>query len=184
MRKIWVPVSLLLIAMSVATTVATAQYQYGFVNKEKVISAGLGLGLYGLYGSSTLPPVFVAFDAGVADKITVGGIVAYAGSSQDYIYGKWKYSYIVFAGRGAYHFIENNKNWDAYAGLGLGYNVVSATVDYSNPNVPRTGFSASGSYFFFDIFGGGRYFFSPQWAALAEVGYGVGFLRLGVSYRL
>jgi hypothetical protein len=182
MRRFLVLCTFLLAAITVATNLAAAQP--AFANREKVISGGLGLGLYGLYGSSTLPPVFVAFDAGVADKITAGGIVAYAGSSEDFLGGKWKYSYIVFAARGAYHFIENNKNWDAYAGAGLGYNVVSSSVEYSNPTIQHFGISASGSYFFFDIFGGGRYFFSPQWAAMAEVGYGVGFLRIGVSYRL
>jgi hypothetical protein len=165
----------------------TAYAQNAFNKKDMVLSAGVGLGLYGLYGSSTLPPIFVAFETGVADKITAGGIVAYAGSSDDFGYGKWKYSYIVISARGSYHFLENNKNIDAYAGAGLGYDIVSSSVEWkTSADEQRYGgfYSASASYFFFDVHVGARYYFSPKFAAMGEVGYGVGFLRLGVSYKL
>lgn len=162
----------------------TAQAQNAFNKKDMVLSAGLGIGLYGLYGTSSLPPIFVAFETGVADKITAGGIVAYAGSSEDFFDGKWSYNYIVISARGSYHFLENNKNIDAYAGAGLGYTIVSSSVTYTNPNIQHFGFSASGSYFFFDVHLGARYYFTPKFAAMGEVGYGVGFLRLGVSYKL
>jgi hypothetical protein len=158
--------------------------QNAFNQKDKVVSAGIGLGLYGLYGSSTLPPIFVAFETGVAEKITVGGIAAYAGSSEDFFDGKFSYSYIVLSARGAYHFLEREKSFDAYGGAGLGYTIVSSSVEYNNPAIQHFGFSASGSYFFFDLFVGGRYYFNPRLAALAELGYGVGFLRIGLSYKI
>ena len=173
----------LLVVMALAAPRAGIA-QNAFNQKDKVVSAGIGLGLYGLYGSSTLPPVFVAFETGVADKITVGGIAAYAGSSEDFIDGKWKYSYIVLSARGAYHFLEREKSFDAYGGLGLGYTIVSSSVEYTNPAIQHFGFSASGSYFFFDLFVGGRYYFNPRLAGMAELGYGVGFLRIGVSYKI
>ena len=182
MKKVLIVLIVLLITAAVAVP-ANAQ-QNAFNRKDMIVSAGLGLGMYGVYGSSTLPPIFVAFEMGVADKITAGGIVAFAGSSDDFGLGKWKYTYIVISARGAYHFLEHNKDFDAYAGLGLGYGIVSSSVDYVNPNVKPFGFNAGASYFFFDIFAGGRYYFSPKWAALAEVGYGVGFLRVGISYKL
>jgi hypothetical protein len=158
--------------------------------KDMNISAGLGLGMYGIYGSAGMPPVFVAFDMAVPSihpKISLGGIVAYAGSSDDFGSGKASYKYIVIAARGSYHFLENNKNIDAYAGLGLGYDIVSSSVTWSDPNAQRFfggSWSAGASYFFFDIHAGGRYYFSPKFAAMAEVGYGVGFLRVGLSYKL
>ena len=176
-----------LVVLVAALVNPTAQAQNAFNQKDMVLSAGLGLGLYGLYGSSSLPPIFVAFETGVADKITVGGIVAYAGSSEDFSYGSWKYSYIVIAARGAYHFLENNKKFDAYAGAGLGYDIVSASTTWRSPadqQLYGNFYSASASYFFFDVFLGGRYYFSPKFAAMGEVGYGVGFLRLGLSYKL
>jgi hypothetical protein len=175
----------LLLVVLVLTAVAPASAQTNAWNrKDMVVSAGLGLGMYGVYGSSTLPPIFAAFEMGVADKITAGGIVAFAGSSDDFGLGKWSYTYIVISARGAYHFLEHNKDFDAYAGAGLGYGIVSSSVTYTNPAIKPFGVSAGGSYFFFDIFGGGRYYFSPKFAAMAEVGYGVGFLRIGLSYKI
>jgi hypothetical protein len=78
MKKPLVVAMVILLAVAAATP---AGAQNAFNRKDMVVSAGLGLGMYGLYGSSTLPPLFVAFETGVADKITVGGIAAYAGSS-------------------------------------------------------------------------------------------------------
>ena len=180
MKKICVALLILLVA---SAALMPAQAQNAFNRKDMVLSAGLGLGMYGLYGSSSLPPIFVAFETGVADKITAGGIVAFSSSSQDFFGGNWKFTYIVICGRGAYHFLEHNKDFDAYAGLGLGYSIVSVSETFTQQNLFRVG-GAGGSYFFFDIFGGGRYYFSPKWAAMAEVGYGVGFLRIGISYKL
>ncbi len=179
--------AIVVLAVLVAALVnPTANAQNAFNRKDMVLSAGIGLGLYGLYGTSTLPPIFVAFETGVADKITAGGIVAYAGSSEDFFYGKWSYNYIVISARGAYHFLENNKNIDAYAGAGLGYDIVSSSVTWNDPTYQQFAgrYSASGSMFFFDVFLGGRYYFSPKFAAQAEVGYGVGFLRIGLAYKL
>ncbi len=177
---------LLLVAMIALPGVASAQ-DNAWHQKDMVLSAGVGFGMYGLYGSSTLPPIFVAFETGVAEKITLGGIVAYSGSSDDFGYGKWKYTYIVISARGAYHFLEHNPKFDAYAGAGLGYDIVSASVTWNNSNYQSlygNYYAASASYFFFDVFVGGRYYISPKFALMGELGYGVGFVRVGVSYKL
>ena len=177
----------LFVVLVAALVNPTANAQNAFNKKDMVLSAGIGLGMFGLYGSSTLPPIFVAFETGVADKITAGGLVAYSGSSEDFSYGSWKYTYIVISARASYHFLENNKNIDAYAGAGLGYDIVSASTTWRTAEDQRlfgNSFSASASYFFFDVHLGARYYFSPKFAAMGEVGYGVGFLRLGLSYKL
>jgi hypothetical protein len=183
MKRLLLGVVLLMLVAALASP-TTGFAQNAFNRNDKVISAGLGLGLYGLYGSSTLPPVFVAFETGVAEKITVGGIVAYAGSSEDFSIGKWKYSYIVISARGAYHFLEKEAKFDAYGGAGLGYTIVSFSEEFNAPGVHQSFGSASGSYFFFDIFVGGRYYFTPRLAGMAELGYGVGFFRIGLSYKI
>ena len=185
-RFLTISAVVLLAAMAAMPGVASAQ-DNAFHQKDMVLSAGVGFGMYGLYGSSTLPPIFVAFETGVAEKITLGGIVAYSGSSDDFGYGKWKYTYIVISARGAYHFLEHNPKFDAYAGAGLGYDIVSASVTWNDPtfqNQFANRYSASASYFFFDVFLGGRYYISPKFALMGEVGYGVGFVRVGVSYKL
>jgi hypothetical protein len=185
-RALTISAIVLLVTAFALPGVARAQ-DNAWHQKDMVLSAGVGFGMYGLYGSSTLPPIFVAFETGVAEKITLGGLVAYSGSSDDFGYGKWKYTYIVIAARGAYHFLEHQPKFDAYAGAGLGYDIVSASVTWNVPGYEQTFgrfYSASASYFFFDVFLGGRYYFSPKWALMGEVGYGVGFARIGVSYKL
>jgi hypothetical protein len=177
---------MLLVAMIAMPGVASAQ-DNAWHQKDMVLSAGLGIGLSGLYGTSSLPPIFVAFETGVAEKITLGGLVAYAGSSDDFGYGKWSYNYIVIEARGAYHFLDHNPKIDAYGGVGLGYNIVSSSVTWQTPgyeNLFGGRYSASASYMLFDVFVGGRYYFSPKFAVQGELGYGVGFVRIGVAYKL
>jgi hypothetical protein len=174
----------LLVAALTLPSMAVAQ-DNAWHQKDMVLSAGVGIGLSGLYGTSSLPPIFLAFETGVADKITLGGIIAYAGSSYDYPYGSFKYSYIPIEVRGEYHFLDHNPKIDAYGGVGVGYTIVSASSTYNGPGANYfTGYSASGSYAVFDIFAGGRYYFSPKFAVQGEVGYGIGFIRIGVAYKL
>jgi hypothetical protein len=179
-----------LVLVSLLLVSSMALSQNAFTTKDMNLSAGVGIGMYGIYGTAGMPPVFVAFDMAVpsiSPKVSLGGIVAYAGSSDDFGYGKWEYKYIVIAVRGDYHLLENNKNIDAYAGIGIGYDIVSSSVTWSNSAYESTFgryYSASASYFFYDFHVGGRYYFSPKFAAMAELGYGVGFLRVGISYKL
>jgi len=187
MKRLLTISAIVLLVLSVALPgIANAQ-DNAWHQKDMVISAGLGIGLAGVYGTSSLPPIFAAFETGVAEKITLGGLIAYSGSSEDFGYGKWTYTYIVIEARGAYHFLDHNSKIDAYGGVGLGYNIVSASVSWSDPtyqNLFGGRYSASASYMIFDIFAGARYYFSPKFAVMGEVGYGVGFLRVGVSYKL
>ncbi len=156
--------------------------QNAYKKGDRVVTAGIGLGgLGGVYGSTTLPAINVGYESGFEDKISIGGLAGIAGSSQDYGWGgKYSYTYIIIGARGAYHFLENNEKIDAYAGLMLGYNIVSAS--YSGPSAYNV--SASGSYLALGGFVGGRYYFTPQLAGFAELGYGIGLLNLGVTYKL
>ncbi len=180
MKKV-LTVSLLLVLVLAATSLY-AQDKKG----DNVITAGIGLGYPGLYGTSSMPPIFVSFDHAVVNKISVGGILAYSGSSYEVFDYKWSYTYIFVGARGAYHVAEDLKlpsDVDLYGGLTLGYNIVSSSV--SGPAVPFGGFySAGGSYFQFGIYAGGRYYFSKNWGATAEVGYDIGYIKIGVSYKL
>lgn len=179
---------LALVAMLFGTS-ASAQNAYN-VN-DKVISAGLALGGFSwFYGTTDFPPVFVAFETGLPlaelkNKLTIGGIVGYSASSEEWSWGKWSYSYIVIAATGNYHFLETSKNLDAYAGIGLGYTIVSSSytskAGYENYN---WNWSAGGSYFGYDFHVGARYYFTPKLAVMGELGYGFGIFRVGISYKI
>jgi hypothetical protein len=160
--------------------------QNAYKKGDRVVTAGIGLGgVGGVYGSTTLPAINVGYEVGFEDKISLGGLAGIAGTSDD-LGGGWKfnYTYIIIGARGAYHFLENNEKMDAYAGIMLGYNIVSASVTkpsgYSGPDL----WSASGSYLEWGGFIGGRYYFTPQIAGFAELGYGIGLLNLGITYKL
>jgi hypothetical protein len=182
MKKLLMVCTVVMLIAAIAAPVASAQEKKG----ENVITGGLGLGYPGLYGTSGMPPIFVSFDHGIVTPFSVGGIVSYSTSSyswaNDY---KWSYSYIFVGARGAYHFssmIKDLKNIDVYGGLTLGYHIVSAKFDGKDERL--TPYNAGGSYFGFGFFVGGRYYFSPKLAATAELGYDIGYLKIGISYKL
>lgn len=154
-------------------------------NGESVVTFGLGLGYPGVYGSSSLPPLFLTYDHAIQDRISIGGMVSYSTSSYSFTADKWSYTYMFVGGRGAYHFadeIKGLKNTDLYGGVTLGYVIVSSS--FSGRDARIYNYSAGGSYFQFGLYVGGRYFFSPKWAGTAELGYDIGFFKIGISYKL
>jgi hypothetical protein len=152
---------------------------------ENVATLGLGLGYPGAYGSSGMPPLFFTFDHAIQDRITIGGVASYSTSSYSIAVDKWSYSYLFLGARGAYHFADefkDLKNVDLYGGITLGYVIVSSS--FSGPNAAIYNYSVGASYFQFGLYAGGRYFFSPRWAATAELGYDIGYFKVGISYKL
>ena len=188
MKKHFVLVVVLLAALVLVSTVSFAQAKKG----DNMISAGVGFGYPGYYGATGMPPIFAMWEHCVYPKITVGPMVSYATSSYSggTLQGQdqsWTYTYIFIGARGAYHFgedlLKDSKNIDLYGGLSIGYNIVNNS--YSGPGSQYVGlYSAGGSYFHFGFYGGGRYFFSPKFGAMAEVGYDIGYFKIGVTYKL
>ncbi|MCD6660279.1 MAG: porin family protein [Lentimicrobium sp.] len=161
---------------------------------EKVVNVGIGLGstLYSGSGyTSTIPPVSASFEIGVKDdvldvgSIGVGGYLGYASSKWEYSYfgSTWGYKYtnIILGARGSFHYPLVDK-LDTYTGLMIGFNIVSAketgTVD------PLYNYSASSSGLIWSWYAGGRYYFTDNFAAMAEIGYGIAWLNLGVALKL
>ncbi len=171
---------LIFIATALMVSESAAQSKMG----ENVATFGLGLGYPGVYGSSGLPPLFVSLDHAIQERISIGGTVSYATSSYSFAVDKWSYNYVFVGARGAYHFadeIKDLKNFDLYGGLTLGYVIVSSS--FSGANAAIYNYSVGSSYFQFGLYAGGRYFFSPKWAATAELGYDIGYFKVGISYK-
>jgi hypothetical protein len=186
MKKFFGIALVTLLAVSFAFAQVTP-YKVGDQN----VSAGIGFGMAGIYGDATLPPISVGYETALSaleGKLSVGGILGYAGSKISYptAWGNWdfNYSYIIIGARGAYH-LPLIDNVDTYGGLMLGYNIVSFS-ETKPANVPAwwPSYSASSSYLAFGAFVGGRYYFTPKLGAYAELGYGLGFLNVGVTYKL
>jgi hypothetical protein len=178
MKYLLVPALMLVLLCSMAFS-AGSMYNKG----EKVGFLGIGLGgLGGFYGSADLPVIMVGLDYGVHKDVSIGGAVGYTSSSNEFLGGKWKYTYITIAARGSYHFPLDVENVDVYGGVDLGYNIVSSKFD--GPAV--TGFgnvSASGSYLLWGIHAGGRYYFTRNIAAFGELGYGFGIFNVGIAVK-
>ncbi len=174
MRKPLALFAVLILASGVAVG------QNAYMKGNNLIHGGIGFGLAGIFGDATIPPITVGYEMGFEEKISLGGLVGYSGSTFKGFGWEWKYSYILIGARGAYHFLENNKDWDAYGGVLLGYNIVSV----SESGAAGFGISAGTSYLLFGLYGGGRYYLNPRLSLYGELGYGAGFVTVGVAYKL
>jgi hypothetical protein len=136
-----------------------------FKKDDKVINVSLGLG--GGYGI----PVQGSFEYGITKDIGVGAMVGY---------GLYKVSgitvnNILVGAKGNYHYQFVDK-LDTYGSVILGYNVASVSGAGSNLG------SYGGIFYSFGV--GGRYYFKPKIAALAELGYGLANLNIGIAIKL
>jgi hypothetical protein len=170
MRKFFAMLVLLL-GVSVSTVVAeNPEFSKGNLILGPRIGLGyfgsaLGFGVSGEYG--VLPML------GVVGQL---GYSSYAWSSF------WTSTNIMIAVGANYHFdLLKISKLDTYAGLNLGYNIQTWTY---------TGPGSSGVYdgtytpFLWGFTLGGRYYFSPKLSGVLELGYGLGYLRLGVDFKL
>ncbi len=184
------------VVLSTFTYSAQAQE---FEKGDGVISATIGFGSTissGGFYTSSIPGIGVAFDYCVVDNlidgnasIGVGGYFGISGSKweqsyfdpiagQQKTYG-WKYTYIVPAAQGTFHYHVFDKV-DFYGGLRLGFEVVTASEigDFAGNT------SSDAGSFYVGAVVGARYYFNDNWAALAELGYGIAYFNIGMSYRL
>jgi len=164
---------------------SATSFGQGYNQNGKVLNIGVGFGFAGATGDATIPPVSAGLQFGLNDKISVGGIVGYTGSTDKLGVFDWEYSYsyILIGARGEYHFMEPSNKLDAYAGLTLGYNVASAS--FSGKSVfGVTPASASAGGIFYGFHAGARYAISNSWGVFGELGYGIGYVTAGAFFRL
>lgn len=186
MKKLVVK-ALILAGLAFPALNADAQiYEQG--GSQLNIGIGIGSTFTGAGLKTTIPPLGISYEYGFKEKISGGVYLGYAGASQEVAtFGgtwKWSYNYILLGARGSYHFdfLDTDK-FDPYAGLLLGYNVASVSVEkpagYTGPDL--TAASAGGV-----VLGGHlglRYHFNEKLGAFGELGYGVAFLQLGLTAR-
>jgi len=153
-----------------------------FVKGDNVINLGIGFGgtWYSGYGfgwsAVTRTPTFsVSYEHCIIDNlwdekssIGVGGLLGY--SSIKWKDSNWKINNTFIGVRGALHYSFVNK-LDTYAGLMMGYKIVSDNSDWNYGNT----FSS-------DLFAGARYYLSNNFAVFSEVGYWT-FFNIGISIK-
>ena len=177
-----------IVAGIIASAHLNAQ-ESSFLKGDKVLNLGLGLGstLYsGSYYVGQIPPVSASLEIGIVDGLAEKGVIGigpYLGySSYKYEYSGygWKYSNIILGARGSFHYPLVDK-LDTYAGVLLGYNIVSSK-EFGDP-IPGNDDSFASSGLAWSGFIGARYFFSDAIAAMAELCYGIAWLNLGVALK-
>lgn len=163
-----------------STSKVFAQSQFNDVNGMNLLNAGIGLGSYGLSGTGGVP-LTASFEHGFSKNISAG---VEAGLIQRKYVNSWKYSYFIFGVRGSYHFNEvvnvTNPKLDVYGGVGILYRHFK--VKYSGEWDDNYGKASSGDVTV-DLHAGGRYMFSENMGAFAELGYGISPLKLGLTLK-
>ena len=165
-------------------------FSQNFKKDEQVVNFGLGIGATyysGSFYSTVVPPISISYEKaildGIFDKgvIGVGGYFGYSASkfSSNIIFGNYSSSItnIFIGARGSLHYpIIDEPKLDTYAGLTLGWWINS----WSNSSVY---YSATGGGFYPSFHAGAHYYFTDQWSGMAEIGYGVAYLNIGVGYK-
>lgn len=163
-----------------------------FSKGDNILNVGVGIGstLGGSGYSSIIPPLSLSYERGIIDNLFdeksslgIGGYIGYASSKDEWFTGStkysWKYNYTIIGARGVLHYQLVDK-LDTYGGLLLGYNIVSSKFDGVIDAGTR---KAAGSDLGWALFIGGRYYFKDNIAAFAELGYGISYLTVGVSFK-
>jgi len=159
-----------------------------FGKENKVVNLGLGIGsnLYTeTYYRTLVPPVSASIEVGVADHILEKGVIGVggylAGTSYKYQYSNkgWKTTNIIIGARGNFHYPLVDK-LDTYTGLmiGNGIKVIEYFGGYTDDDYTGSSSGVQWAWFI-----GGRYYFRENLGVMAELGYGVTYLNIGISLR-
>jgi|ERR1017187_4094877 hypothetical protein len=165
MKKVFIMLAIVFISNN-------ANAQYMLAKGDKQVNAGLGFSNWGI-------PIYVGFDYGVHQDISVGGEVSfrsyYDGNNQN------DYHHTIFgiSGNGNYHLntiLKIPKNWDAYAGINIGFYAWSYPDNYNGNRVSGLGLGAQI---------GGRYYINDNFGINLELGGGNFFRsgKIGISYK-
>jgi len=184
--------SVLIIAIAIIAANTTVNAQ-AFKNGDMIGNLGVGFGWYGYgYGTTSLPAFSLSLEKGIMDlenigPLSIGGIVGFKhatyawNSSYD-----WSWNDIIIAARAAIHYdLFKVSKLDTYGGVALGVRIESEsyyTYALVYPYEVRKA-TSSFTHGLFALYVGGRYYFSDKLAGFGELGYGLGYLTLGLSYK-
>lgn len=162
--------------------------------EDKVFNVGVGLAptyYHGIYWRTIVPPVSASIEYAIKDELidkkgvlSVGAYTGFAYYDEHYsnyidTYG-WKHSVVIIAARGVFHYPLVDK-LDTYTGLMLG-GILDNSSEYGTSYAPGVA-TTTRNRALLSWFVGARHYFKDNIAAMAEIGYGISWLNIGVSYK-
>lgn len=179
----------LVVAVTIIISAQSTVKAQAFQNGDMVANLGAGFGWYGYgYGATSLPALSLSIEKGIKDlenigPLSIGGIVGFKHASYAYS-SVYDYSWndFIVAARGAIHYdLLKNEKVDTYGGVAIGLRAQSYNYyDFFNSNEKRT---STTIHALFAFYLGGRYYLTDNLAAFGELGYGLGYLTIGISYK-
>ena len=186
MRKSILFLAIVLVASTLSVNAQSSSDTYSV--GTNVVSLGIGLGSsFGPNVGSSTPALSLQYERGLWEAgpgvISLGGYVGYKGYKYTYFDETVKWNYSIIGVRGAWHWTGSGiDNLDLYGGAMLAYNHVSTSVSDASGTYTN-GYGSYGSDLGLSLFVGGRYYFTPQLGAFAELGYGIAYLNIGLALK-
>jgi opacity protein-like surface antigen len=161
------------------------------------VNAGYGLGLgygrllnayqtYEGYKFSGFGPVALSYERGITDNIGLGVAIGYSSYGGTWLQTGYDYNYrwttLSIMARGAYHFNVRNRQFDPYAGVGIGFLKYNYKWESNDPSFNESAYNINiGTPLGYQIFLGARYMFNDNFGAYAELGYGLSVANAGIT---
>ncbi len=158
-----------------------------FTKDDKVLNFGVGFGSLHYGGGGfrmQVPPISVSFEKGIVENIAekgaigIGGYMGYA----SYAWNDWgwksSFSNLVIGARGNFHYPIIEK-LDTYSGIFIGYEFVKWKDTYQGGT--NNNLSSSGGIWAWHV--GGRYYFNDKISGMAELGYGITYITIGIGVK-
>ena len=167
-KKLFLTVAIVFVSSSI--------FAQNFEKGDKALNVGIGLGWSStVYSLSPIPSFNASFEAGIVDipnvgVIGAGGFAGFRVSS----YTGGVYTNTSLAARGIFHFqFFDTGNFDLYAGVNAGFGFWR----YSDDSFWND------SYLVDDVFVGARWMKNNKFGFFAEAGYGVSYLKAGITLK-
>jgi hypothetical protein len=178
---------LALVTLAALLSLAPALNAQAFKTGTTAINVGAALGWYGYgYSATSLPAFSLSLEKGFKDienvgPLSLGGIVGFKHASYKGVYAyDWTWNDIIVAARGAIHYdLFKEPKVDTYGGVALGVRIQSEHYTILDEKAHSNHVSP-----LLALYVGGRYYFTDNIAAFGELGYGLGYLTLGLTFKM
>jgi hypothetical protein len=185
----------LMLMMAMLVLAGMAGFTQSFEKGSQAINLGIGFGntsYYESYYYGFFPSISGSYEYGIArvpmgsqltGVISIGGYLGWSTSNYEKNWDDNYYHYNTFiiAARGNYHFIFHDR-FDPYAGVWFGGRINSGKWK-GNDNHPEDWEPAKSSPAA-GVYVGARWFFNPNIAVYAELGYLISVFNVGITFKI